>query len=131
MLVGVTVGVRVLVGVTVGVRVLVGVFVGVIVYMSYSVVDELALVLPVAGFKTTCSFKKDFEEVPPSINAPVPATIDRVGCNVIKLSTKYGAILTNLNPFIVTPEGTINLLLEVILLLIKSPVIAWSSPPTI
>ena len=38
-------------------------FVGVIVYMSYSVVDELALVLPVAGFKTTCSFKKDFEEV--------------------------------------------------------------------
>ena len=64
------------------------------------------------------------EPEPPSIDAPVPETIDKTGCSVIAGSLKYGAILTNLNPFIVTPELTTNLLDVVILLLIKSPVIA-------
>lgn len=66
----------------------------------------------------------------PSIEAPVPDTIDKVGCKVIWTALKYGAILTSLNPLMVTPELTINFLEEVMLLLIKSPVVACKVPET-
>lgn len=78
------------------------------------------------GFNIIDSIVKLFELVPPSIVAPVPATIDNVGLNPYPLVVDQlsGGILNNLNPLILVVDVTINLLVLEILVLIKSPVVA-------
>lgn len=100
--------------------------------MSYCEVPPVRRLVSV-GFNIIDSIVKLFELVPPSIVAPVPATIDNVGLNPYPLIVDQlsGGILTNLNPLIVVVDVTINLRVLLILVLIKSPVVAWRTPSTI